>query len=691
MRRGGLPGSVLAATLFYAVATIALTWPVVPRAARDVPGDLLDPLFTCWALGWNFHYFGLSNPGPRPGSYWDANIFYPTPMSLARSEHFLAQALQGAPVYALTHSLVLTYNVLFLSTFVLSGLFLYLLARDETGDAWAALAAGLFYAFALFRWTQVEHLGALSSQWMPLALLLARRVARGGRPRATAGSVLALGVVTAVQLISSGYYLLFFPPFLILWAAVEAKRAGGGTPWLRLAAAGLVVAVLAAPMVLPYVALRASGAERHLGSVVEHSADLLSLVTAPELTRVWGPILDAFPRGEARLFPGVVTPLLALGAVIGAARASRGGDATVGVQSTGWPPRLRQLARLAAVGLGATGTAAALAALTGGWSGTVGPLRLRAVGLSRPACVTAAAFVAAWAGWPRLRPFVRAMVARREVLAVAFATLAAWLSLGPLVTIRGWPSVLPSPYRWLYENVPGFSAGRAPARFAMIAACFAALAAAWGLKHLRTAATGRRLAWLLGGAFLVETAAVPLPLSRQWNTEGVAALPEWRGGKPSPIVASIRSLPEDAVLALLPFGELFHETRAMFDSAHHWRRLLNGYSSWPPAEYREHAFALRDPPRRATEVVAALRAAGATHLVVEERAWRGRKGEHVTQRLLDAGAQPVARAEDEVLLALPWPSPRSRSADGVNRAAARTRSYFSPSTRYSSESDRLKP
>jgi hypothetical protein len=442
-------------------------------------------------------------------------------------------------------------------------------------------------------------------------------------------------------------------------------------------------------VVVPYVALRASGAQRDLAVVVGNSADLLSLVTAPELTRGWGPILDAFPRGEARLFPGVVTPLLAMVAVVAAARASRGSDAT-GVPSTGRPPRLRRLARVVAVVLGATGIAVALAALTGGWSGVVGPLRLRAVGLSRPAGLTAASFAAAWWGWPTLRPFVRAMVARREVLAVALATLAAWLSLGPLVTIRGWPTRLPSLYRWPYESVPGFSAVRAPARFAMIAACFAALAAAWGLKHVRTVAPGRRLAWLLCGAFLVETAAVPLPLSRQWEIEDVAALPEWRGGRPSPIVAAIRSLPEDAVLAVLPFGELFHETRVMFDSAHHWRRLLNGYSSWIPEEYREHVFALRDPPRRAPEVIAALRVSGATHVVVDEGAWSGRRRKHVTQRLLDAGAQPVARAGQEVLLALPRPSPRSR-ADGVNDAWARMGSYFSPSTRYSSESDRLKP
>jgi hypothetical protein len=174
---GALATTAWGATLVYAVLAVVLTWPLAPRAARDVPGDLLDPLFSCWALGWNFHAMGLS-PGGPPASYWDANIFHPTGAALARSEHFFPQAVQGALVFALTRSVLVTYNALVLSTFVLSGLFLFLLARDETGDPRAALLAGLLYAFALFRWTQIAHLGGLSSQWMPAALLLARRVAR---------------------------------------------------------------------------------------------------------------------------------------------------------------------------------------------------------------------------------------------------------------------------------------------------------------------------------------------------------------------------------------------------------------------------------------------------------------------------------------------------------------------------------
>jgi hypothetical protein len=627
---------------------VALTWPLLPRAGRDVPGDLIDPLFTCWALGWNFHALGLTDGGPRPVAYWDANIFFPAPATLARSEHFLTQSVLGLPVFAPTRDLVLTYNILFLSTFLLSALFLYLLAHDETGDHGAALGAGLFYGFALFRWEQVAHLGALSSQWMPLALLAARRVAQGGPVPRTATWMAALAAATSVQMAASGYYLLFFPPFLAAWAAVEAARVGRAGAWARLGLSGAVAAVLALPVVLPYVRLRAGGAARDLGSVVEHSADLLSWVTAPTITRLWGPILDVFPRGEARLFPGLVTPLLAL---IGLAAAVRAVSASLPRRDAP-PDRGRRAARVAAAVLAAAGVVALAAALAGGRELALGPLRARAFSGSRPLVMLAASLALALAAWPRLRPLLGRLLARREVIAVALALVAAWLSLGPLVTRDGWPTALPAPYRVLYEHVPGFDSGRAPARFAMVAACFGALAAAWGLRHLRASARGRRVAGAACVLFLVETAPVPLPLSRQWPMEGVADLPVWRGGEPSPIVAAVRALPDDAVLAQLPFREMFHEARYMFDSTFHWRRMLNGYSSWMPEVYVETAFAARDPLRQPAEALAALRAAGATHIVVHERAWREPKGARVSERLVEAGARPVARAGDMTLLAV---------------------------------------
>jgi hypothetical protein len=97
---------------------------------------------------------------------------------------------------------------------------------------------------------------------------------------------------------------------------------------------------------------------------------------------------------------------------------------------------------------------------------------------------------------------------------------------------------------------------------------------------------------------------------------------------------------------------MFHEARYMFDSTFHWRRMVNGYSSWTPDAYRDLSFAARDPLRQPAEVLEALRAAGVSHVVVNETAWRAPKGQRVTERLVAAGARPVARADDVALLAV---------------------------------------
>ena len=94
-----------------------------------------------------------------------------------------AQALQVAPVYALTGNIILCYNLLFLSTFVISAIGGYLLVRDLTGDWRAGVIAGLVYGFLPYRISQVPHLQIMSSQWMPLALWACIGSSRGG-PRA---------------------------------------------------------------------------------------------------------------------------------------------------------------------------------------------------------------------------------------------------------------------------------------------------------------------------------------------------------------------------------------------------------------------------------------------------------------------------------------------------------------------------
>ena len=182
-------------------------------------------------------------------AFFDANIFYPAPLTLAYSEHLIAQAIQIFPVYLLTANPILCYNLLFLSTFVLSGLGIFLLVRELTGNATAAFVAGLLFAFAPYRVPQSSHLQVLSSQWMPFALYgLRRYFDTTGRARWSVRRWRSW-----LQNLSSGYYLLYFTPFAAAYAVWEMWRRGllARRAHVGAAAVAAVVVVIATDPVRP--------------------------------------------------------------------------------------------------------------------------------------------------------------------------------------------------------------------------------------------------------------------------------------------------------------------------------------------------------------------------------------------------------------------------------------------------------
>ena len=112
------------ATAVYSAVAVLFTWPLALGVSSDIPWDLGDSLLNAWILAWDadrlLRFFSGDVAALR--GFWNANIFYPEPLTLAYSEHLFAQALQILPVYALTGNIILAYNLLFLSTFALSGL-----------------------------------------------------------------------------------------------------------------------------------------------------------------------------------------------------------------------------------------------------------------------------------------------------------------------------------------------------------------------------------------------------------------------------------------------------------------------------------------------------------------------------------------------------------------------------------------
>jgi hypothetical protein len=635
----------------YLALTIVATWPLARGLGRDVPSDLGDPVFVMWVLAWDCQQLLaiLRGDVSRLATFFDANIFHPLPLTLAYSEHFIAQAVQVLPVWALTGNPILCYNLLYLSTFVLSGLGAYLFVRELTGNPRAAFVAGVLFAFAPYRFPQSSHLQVLSSQWMPFALYGFRRYfdsidaqARTGRWRPLIGA----GAALVAQNLSCTYYLMFFAPAVIAYVIWEIWRRNLWSHmrlWIQLTTAALVVGALTVPLLLPYAMVQEQlQVARSRGELSMYAADVYSYATAVSEQILWGSTARVFPKAEGDLFPGLVAVFLAL---IGIVTWRRDVELTAPpVTKAAWA-----LLGLSAIHLFLAGATLLYRRLTI----DMGLFAMRVTNIDQLLIRAAVLVVLAAAVSPGCRRRIGAFMRTRGFFVIALVA-AMWLSLGLAPQTLGRPLNLTGIYQLLYSYVPGFDGLRVPARFNMIAVLMLAVLGGYG------AATLTRWRWATPALIIVTTAFFAESLVRPFPINGSGALrdyttPEARVYRPAraPAVYQHLARESDVVLAELPLGQTDYDIRAMFYSTVHHARLVNGYSGFYPPHYGLLALALSDVPSHAMIAWDALRGGGVSHVIVHEAAWLDDRGPRTTATLTQLGAVEIFRDGSDVILRMP--------------------------------------
>jgi hypothetical protein len=638
VKNPGLAGSAGLAFLLYVALTIVMTWPLAAGLTHDIPGDFGDPLFTSWVLSWDATHLGRG--------WWSANIFAPQPLALAYSEHFLPQALQVLPIYAVTKNPLLCYNLLFLSTFALAGLGMFLLGRELTGSVTAGLIAGLAFAFAPYRIANIPHLQVLSSAWMPFVLFGLHRHFATGRLRPLAGAAAAW----LVQNLSCGYYLLFFTPIAALYIAWELTRRGLWRDGRALMRTGIAIAfVLAAtvPFLLPYVELRQLGfSPRSLTETRRFSADVYAYFTADPNLRLWGSIAQAWPRAEGLLFPGLTIAVLA---ALGLRRKDETAETAENAESRFSRRSLRSPRFLLFV------AAAVVVTLLLGYSIRLPGIKITSLSRVLGFCAIAGAMVLGVSRGAREN-------ARRWLLSPAgifsAITLFAFvMSLGPEIHAMGRSVATTNLYAAFYNLVPGFDGVRVPARYAMIVTLGLA-----GLAALGMAAIDRRhraRAGLVASVLiLIEAFAVPMPInqnSTDYKQPGLTPLPPSvaMGAAAPEVYRFVAQLPAAAVLLELPLGEPAFDVRYMFYSTLHWKRLVNGYSGGFPWSYEMLTESLKDASTRPDRAWQALTASAATHVIVHEGAYINDGGRRLSDFLRARGARDVGAFGSDRAFLLP--------------------------------------
>jgi hypothetical protein len=343
------------------VALAVLTsWPLVLHLGSRIAPDLGDPVRTAWEIAWVGHAM-LQDPL----HLFDANAFYPHPLSLAFSDSLLGYG-PAAFFGSGTIAALVRYNLLFLWAWSLCFAGAYLLARELGLGRLAAGAAGAAFAYAPYRVTEAGHLHVISSGGIPLALFLLLR----GYRRSSRGLVLAGWLVGAWQ-ISLGFtlgmqfaYLLLLLALLVLWhwwrgrlarvpgsdiqdtqpaapprgatapaavpqpagapAASHARAQGRGPliPHRTLAVTCIGIAALGAVTVYqarPYlkVASEYPTAKRTIVEVEKYSSGPAALLSASSENRVWGGVTagaraHVHSKNEDVFFPGGLVIVLAI-------------------------------------------------------------------------------------------------------------------------------------------------------------------------------------------------------------------------------------------------------------------------------------------------------------------------------------------------------------------------------------------
>ncbi len=542
----------------FIIFTIVFTWPLALHPTSSIPGDYGDPLLNTWILAHDARSFTST------GGLFQGNIMYPGRDVITYSEHLFSMAVLAAPVYWLTGNPILAYNFLLLFGFIFSAFGMYLLLRYLTGNRWAGLAAGVFFAFVPYKISQITHIQICFSAFLPFTLLYLHKFLKEGRTR----HLLVFGVFFLAQSLASWHYLVYAALAVLLVVAGKTFLDWRHTGWgklAKLAAMGLVCVMLVIPFALPYARThkRFSDFQRPLSETLLYNArigDYRNVLPESILYGAGNRFVHVAGIGYERvLCPGVCILYLALMALVLRRRDYEGWteeDAAgeSGGEGGGSPPES-----------GSEDGSEADTETAGGDNKQAG----------RDS-----------AGWPVLAPYLAIMV-------VSFL-----LAFGPVI----------AGHKNYFYTIP-YDIGllkftRVPARFFIPLSLGLAVLGGIGLDRLIHRVKKVR-SWrldtraLAGAAFcaflLLEVAVFKLPIPRVAVGDGIPQAYRWLADQgdvrvislPTELLGPVHVYDRDlAINPPNPAGFFYREGYLIYLSTYHWKDMVNGYSGYFPFSYR---------------------------------------------------------------------------------------------------------
>lgn len=315
--------------LGYTLIAVVMTYPLAFRLNDSLIGSdttaLNDTYYAVWTFGWQARQLIVD-----PLNFFQGNIFYPFPNTLAFSEIVLPGALLYLPIEYATGNPVLAYNLVILLSFPLNAFAMYVCARNwlQTADhrpqtpdkapfairdaRYAAFIAGIIFAFCTYKMGELRHNQLLFALFIPLTLLYVAKFFRAPNSH----NALLSALFFALNALSCLYYAVFLSLAVALFVGVEIvlRRLRISRQHLGYGALALGMAVL---LLMPFAPTYLSLERENNFSVGRNpnlfSARPASYLATPRTQWLYGALTSemyVLSKGQP-LFPGMVTLVLA--------------------------------------------------------------------------------------------------------------------------------------------------------------------------------------------------------------------------------------------------------------------------------------------------------------------------------------------------------------------------------------------
>src|SRR5262245_47936696 len=311
--RAPLLGEGVRAALFFAAATVVLTYPLSLHPATTVIYQGADTLLLLWLMAWDGHALAHA-----PLSIFDANIFYPFRHTLAYAENLIGSAAITAPFPWIRDNPVLALNTAVLLALILSGVGAYILARRCGASPAGAALAGFIFAYAPPHFFRIGQLHLLAIQWVPFCLASMHAYFEWGRKQ----DLWWACAFFYLQTLTSGHGAVYAAVGV---AAFAAWRFALGEPLMPrkrlrdLGVPGVTLLALSAALYIPYRAAQQEvGLRRSLREAYMYAPSLVSFLASSTrlhtylFSRLSPPVLQ---DATAILFPGFLPLALGMGGI----------------------------------------------------------------------------------------------------------------------------------------------------------------------------------------------------------------------------------------------------------------------------------------------------------------------------------------------------------------------------------------